>query len=162
MSTIISTILALGHVANFNQATTSESLISRPVGCDSLPPLIGHQVHHLTHDEATKINQARVWWMIDMMMLAISTASLTLDWRQTSNAADERWSGGRKESGYITNITIGSHPSTHAVDYYFVATAVVNTALWSVLPKRWRSVIPGLVIGVEIPTIIGNLKTTHL
>lgn len=107
-------------------------------------------------------DHVRLWRAIDTTMLVVSTAALALDWRQTRSAAAEQWSGGRWEGGYPAQMAIGAHPSARTVDCYFAVAAAANIALWAVLPPRWRSVIPGVVIGAEAWTIAGNLSTTHL
>jgi hypothetical protein len=105
---------------------------------------------------------ARLWQTVDVVTLVLSTAALTVDWRQTRDAAREGWSGGRWEGGYPAQMAIGAHPSTRTVDGYFALTAAANVALWAVLPPRWRSVVPGFVLSVEVVTVGGNLSTTHL
>lgn len=97
---------------------------------------------------------------LDVATLAASTASIALDWRQTRGAAAESWSDGRLEAGWAANM-IGTQPSPRAVDDYFAAAVLCNAALWAMLPRNWRSVIPGWVIGVETSTVVGNLHTTH-
>lgn len=104
----------------------------------------------------------RLWRAIDTTFLVASTATLAIDWRQTRGAAMERWSDGRWEGGYPAHGVIGLHPSARSVDCYFAVAAAMNVALWIALPARWRSVIPGFVVGAEAWTIAGNLSTTHL
>jgi hypothetical protein len=99
---------------------------------------------------------------VDVAALAMSTASLAVDWRQTRSAAVDGWSGGRWEGGVPAGQMIGAHPSVGRVDGYFLGAAMVNAALWAALPRHWRSVIPGFVIGAEVYTVVGNLPTTRL
>lgn len=102
---------------------------------------------------------AGLWRAIDITMLIASTAALAIDWRQTRSAAMEHWTG-RAEVG-IAAMTLGGTPSPHGVDCYFATAAAVNVALWAALPPRWRSAIPGIVLGVEARTIAVNLPTTR-
>lgn len=104
----------------------------------------------------------RLWRGVDIATLALSTVSLAVDWRQTRGAAVERWSGGARAEIGIATMFIGSQPSPGSVDRYFAVAALANIALWAVLPPRWRSVIPGAVIGIEATAIAGNLPRTHL
>ncbi len=103
---------------------------------------------------------ATAWTHIDRASLATSTASLAVDWTQTRSAAREGWSGGRTEGGIPAMAVMGTTPATHAVDAYFAGCAVANTVLWAVLPPKWRSVVPGFVIGVQAYTIRSNLAVT--
>lgn len=96
------------------------------------------------------------WRTVDRATLIASTAILACDWGQTRSAAAEGWTG-RREG----NVLMGERPSTSTVDAYFAATAVLNTAVWVVLPAKWRSVIPGVVIGAQVRTVAGNFATTR-
>lgn len=108
----------------------------------------------------TPAGHPRLWRAIDTTMLIASTAALAIDWRQTRGAADAHWND-RAEVG-IASMALGRTPSSRGVDCYFAAAALANVALWAVLPPRWRSVVPGVVLGVEARTIAVNLPTTSL
>lgn len=145
--------------------TASADPISLAIERDNLLPLVDRSESVVVQPReraAVDPGHARLWRTIDTTVLVASTAALAIDWRQTRNAAVERWSGGRWEGGYPAQMTLGAHPSTHSVDGYFALAAATNIALWTILPARWRSVIPGIVIGAEVSTIAGNLSTTHL
>lgn len=109
---------------------------------------------------APEAGHPRLWRAIDATLLVASTAALAIDWRQTRGAAARHWED-RAEVG-IAAMAIGSTPSTRGVDCYFATAALVNVALWATLPPRWRSVIPGVVLGIEARTIAVNLPTTRL
>lgn len=148
---------------------SADRRIALAVERDNLLPLddapvsvVVQQPSALDRKVTAEPDHARLWLAIDTTVLVASTAALAIDWRQTRNAAVERWSGGRWEGGYPAQMTLGAHPSTHSVDGYFALAAATNIAFWTILPARWRSVIPGIVIGAEASTIVGNLSTTHL
>ena len=92
---------------------------------------------------------------VDRSALALSTAALLVDAAQTRSAAAAGWQGFAED-----NAIMGATPSTRTVELYFGTAILINAALWVALPSRWRSVIPGLVIGAQAPTITGNLQTT--
>jgi len=87
--------------------------------------------------------------------LAASTAALACDWVQTRSAAERGWHIGELPQ-HEANPLLGSAPSTRVVDTYFVSAIAVNAALWLALPRRWKSVLPGVIIGSEAVTIVGN------
>lgn len=124
----------------------------------AMQPKSDHRIDMLA--AAPEPRHDRLWQAIDIATLAVSTAALVIDWRQTHSAAADNWRT-TQEVG-VASMAVGSSPSTRAVDGYFVATIAVNAALWALLPRRWRSAIPAAVIGIETSTIVSNLPRTHL
>jgi hypothetical protein len=92
--------------------------------------------------------------------LAISAASLAVDWCQTRDAAGRGWSGGY-EGGMPTAYAIGSRPPTGAVDAYFALGGALLLGGAQLLPERWRPIAYAAVAAVEISTVRGNLETTR-
>ncbi len=92
--------------------------------------------------------------VVNATALAVSTGSLLWDAHQTRKAAQEQWRG--REEGGGAGMVIGSRPSVLAVDLYFAVAIAANTAAWWFIPERWRTVIPGVIIGVQAVTITGN------
>lgn len=88
----------------------------------------------------------------DRVTLVTSTATLAWDWSQTRGAAEQGFSGNRREANPI----MGEHPSAGQVDVYFISTILINTALWCVLPPKWRSVLPTGVTVVQTRQIYMN------
>jgi len=102
---------------------------------------------------------------VNRATLAASTASLAWDWAQTRRWAEHGWQypgthGDMLVSGE-NNPILGSHPGVHAVDGYFAITAAVNLALWIVMPDRYRSAVPGALLTIEAPAIIGNISVSR-
>jgi hypothetical protein len=54
------------------------------------------------------------------------------------------------------NPILGAYPSKEAVLAYFGVTALALGASWYLLPPRWRNVVPGVAIVVELPVVIRN------
>jgi hypothetical protein len=101
------------------------------------------------------------WRVADGTSLALSTAALVADAAQTRSAAADGWAG-RTETGWPAAPVMGGTPGVHTVELYFATAIALNAAVWVLLPARWRSVIPGVVIGAQAPVVIGNLKTTSV
>lgn len=82
---------------------------------------------------------------VNRAALVASTAALACDWHKTRTTA-------ARDSMLYTehNPLLGDDPSAGAVDMYFVSTIVINAAIWYVLPKRWRSVLPVVVATVQV------------
>lgn len=100
---------------------------------------------------------APTWQRVDRGTLVASMSLLACDWGQTRSAATEGWGGGQWEG----NLIMGERPSSSIVDAYFASTVVINAALWALLPRGWRSVVPGAVIGVQSYTVATNARTTR-
>lgn len=96
----------------------------------------------------------------DRIALATSLATTAMDWKQTRCAAGRGWAH-TYESGMPARAMIGETPSQRAVDLYFVGATAANIALWAVLPPKWRAIAPGIVTGIELRTVVGNLDTTR-
>lgn len=101
---------------------------------------------------------------VNATMLAVSTASIIWDGCQTLSAAHEDWSGGRTETGHghaiRGGLIMGTAPSEATVVGYFIGAAVVNAAVWYLMPERWRWVVPAGVTVAQADTINKNFKAT--
>lgn len=106
----------------------------------------------------------RLWQAIDVTALVASTAALACDWAQTRGVSQGSWmSRGTYTSGIKEyNPLLGAAPSPRALDVYFASAAVINAALWVALPKRYRAIIPGIVIAAESRTIYNNIPYTGM
>lgn len=92
---------------------------------------------------------------VNRATLLTSSALLACDWSQTRHAAAGGWEHYRE-----ANPVMGPTPTPRTVDTYFLSAAVLNTAIWYVLPESVRSVIPGIVSSVQAKTIVGNVPRT--
>lgn len=96
------------------------------------------------------------WRRTDIATLLVSDAMLSADAIYTTTAAGEHWSGGREEGGMLARAVMGPTPGPGVVNAYFFGAVVLNTALWAVLPPRWRSLVPGVAIGVQANALAWN------
>lgn len=87
--------------------------------------------------------------------LATSTALLVCDGMDTVHAAGTGWM-----DGHEGNPIMGSHPSVTVVGAYFLGVIATNTALWEIIPDRYRWIIPSMVSAVQVNTIVGNAPYT--
>ena len=85
--------------------------------------------------------------------------SLAMDWCQTSSAAREDWSNGRREGGMPTKHIIGTTPSQSEVGMYFAVGTVAIIGVAQLVPERFRPWFYGAVTVVEAKVISGNLAT---
>lgn len=92
---------------------------------------------------------ARSAKVMDVSTMVASNVMLAADATYTVRVARDRWSGGRHEIGMPALQIMGPTPSASAVGAYFVGAIAVNTALWIALPPKWRSIIPGMIIGAQ-------------
>jgi hypothetical protein len=88
--------------------------------------------------------------------LATSTVVLVCDWHETRQLADRRWRVGRR-TWEEQNPVLGPTPGTAAVDRYFLVVAALNIALWLVLPRRWKLIVPLLLLAWEVRTVLVNV-----
>jgi len=91
----------------------------------------------------------------DVAALIASEATLACDWGQTRSAAALGWRGHEE-----TNILLGHQPSTTHVDVYFGVAAVLDAALWIMLPDTWRGASVTGVTAIEADSIVHNIPTT--
>jgi hypothetical protein len=96
---------------------------------------------------------------VNRAALVASTAALALDWHYTRGAAASGWrcGGASLEEVGMARAVIGQTPSARDVDVYFAASAVLNLAIWSVVPVRYKSAIPIGVIGIQAKAIVRNM-----
>ena len=97
---------------------------------------------------------------VSRLAIATSTLSLACDWGQTRQQA-VRYQGMPHRTPYEENPILGGHPTTGAVDLYFLSSVVLNAALWMVLPARYRPVV-GAVAVAETALVIDNVPVTTL
>jgi hypothetical protein len=83
-----------------------------------------------------------------------SVVALGCDWKQTRGWAGRKWPENSKE----TNPLMGEYPTTGIVDGYFAIAAASTVLLWSVLPRRWRIVVPLFVLAVQAQAVV---RTIH-
>lgn len=102
---------------------------------------------------ATEQRHDRLWQVIDVAALAVSTAALACDWGQTHGAAADGWRGGPTGARYEDNPILGRSPSTRAVSVYFVTAAIINAGIWLTVPKRYRWIVPLGLVAVQTHTI---------
>lgn len=93
--------------------------------------------------------------------LAVSSASLAIDWCQTRTAASGGWAGGYVEGGMPTASVIGPQPSAGAVDAYFVVGSVALIGAAQLVPEKYRPLAYVAISAVEIIAIRNNLETTN-
>lgn len=89
--------------------------------------------------------------------LAISTATLACDWAQTRALASEGWPGYHE-----SNPIMGPKPSTGDVTLYFSSAIAINAAVYHLMPRRWKALLPGAVTASQIKTIAVNTPHTGL
>jgi hypothetical protein len=86
----------------------------------------------------------------EIAMIAAADAAIVIDAWQTLDL--------RNHSGvWEANPLLGERPSqTRIILFGSVAAPLVSTALWLVLPKRARWIVPTLIIPVECAFIVSN------
>ena len=90
---------------------------------------------------------ADTWTTADTVVETGCIALFLLDWEQT---LDRRF----QES----NPLLGNHPSTAAVDGYFLAVISAQVVAARLLPSPWRSVFQGITIGIEGRSVVNNWR----
>ena len=95
------------------------------------------------------------WKHTDQVTLIVSNATIVADAIGTGYSAYREWPG-REEIGMPTRQIVGATPSAPAVGVYFAGAIVLNTALWYMLPRGWRSVVPGMIIGAQSDALARN------
>lgn len=88
---------------------------------------------------------------INATAISVSTATLACDWNQTRGFAAAGWG---EFAEY--NPVMGSRPETSTVDAYFAAAAVLQIAVWRVLPRKIRWALPVAVMALQVRTIAIN------
>ena len=76
-------------------------------------------------------------------LLLLSQLALGLDASQTMNIR-------RHPGQYETNVILGSHPSDLKVCAYFGGLAISNQIAYEVVPKKWRWVVPTVLLAAEV------------
>lgn len=89
--------------------------------------------------------------------LGVSSAALACDWSQTRAHASDGWM-----NHYEDNAILGTTPSPRAVDAYFAGALVAHALAWYLVPERYRSLIPTLVLGVQLAPIAENVRMSGL
>lgn len=88
--------------------------------------------------------------------LVASTAALACDWGQTRGVASAASEGRWTLDYWEENPVMGPRPSTGDVDLYFAAAAALNAAAWVAIPRRYRWIIPSVVLAVQTAAIVQN------
>lgn len=83
------------------------------------------------------------WSADDKQRLAIYMTLLTIDYGQT------RYIAAHPDEFYETNPLLGRHPTKDEVDRYFVASALVHTAVAHFLPADNRQLFQRFFIGYQ-------------
>ncbi|HEY5899720.1 MAG TPA: hypothetical protein VIV54_19295 [Burkholderiales bacterium] len=95
---------------------------------------------------------AENWTTTDTVLLGGALATLAADWSQT------RVIVGFPGLYYETNPVMGSHPSSGAVNRYFLAAVAGTAGLAYVLPVTYRRAFLGGIIVLESAVIVHNNK----
>lgn len=146
--------------------TASADPISLAIERDNLLPLVDPTPSVVARPriDAVMTEQSsghdRAWRALDITTLALSNAMLVADAAYTHRAAARGWASAR-EVGMPAAQIMGTTPSTAAVTTYFASAIAINTALWLVLPPRWRSILPGVIIGAQADALAYNYGLCH-
>lgn len=62
------------------------------------------------------------------------------------------------KKGTEGNIIMGKAPSAGVVHAYFASCILGNTALYAILPEKWRTVWYSLLIGLESAVVMHNIN----
>lgn len=95
----------------------------------------------------------RVLDIINITALVVSNASLACDGAQTLSMAWSGWGIHHED-----NPVLGFRPGPVWVATYFTSTIALNTAIWLLLPKRYRSILPVAVLPVQLTEIRWNMQ----
>lgn len=90
---------------------------------------------------------------VNRAALVASTAALACDWGHTRHYAEGGWA-----TTHDVNPVLGRTPSVRAVDGYFLGIALTNVLIWSLVPERWRLVVPAGVLAVQANAAAINLR----
>jgi hypothetical protein len=96
---------------------------------------------------------------VDRAAIVASTATMACDWAQTRSAASQGWTWierGERMRAAEQNPLLGPSPGVASVDAYFAAATAINLAVYALLPRRYRGVIPLVVTAAETRAIVGN------
>ncbi len=96
---------------------------------------------------------------VNRTALIASTVVLACDWGQTRSAANAGWvltGNNMSWALHEKNPLMGAHPSTTAVDGYFLATALTNFILYLSMPRRYRVIVPTMLFATEASMIVLN------
>lgn len=88
--------------------------------------------------------------------LIVSSALVACDAAQTIRVASEGWPDGRRE----TNWLMSDRPSVATIATYNLGVIVANVAVWALTPKKYRSIAPAALAGMEAH-IIHNHDLVH-
>jgi len=91
------------------------------------------------------------WTTQDAMMQGALSLSLGVDYLQTIEIT-------RNDNYYETNLILGKHPTKTDVGLYFSGCLVGSYLIARALPRRYRTIFQGIVIGGQISTIIRNYQ----
>lgn len=100
---------------------------------------------------AMKNANASDWSQVDTQRQAAYLVLHAADWRQTRTIA--------KDDRFVeVNPILGPEPSTGEVDRYFLATALLHTAIAYNLSPEWRKGFQYVTIGVQATAVGHNYR----
>jgi hypothetical protein len=79
---------------------------------------------------------------------AVDGGLLWVDWKQTREAQERRFSEG--------NAVLGPHPSNQAIDAYFAEKLLVWATVICISRDRWRWLTLGIGFGAEYDSVAAN------
>jgi len=92
------------------------------------------------------------WSKQDVVLQEIDTVFQVIDWLQTREiATNEDYYEAKLASKFI-----GSHPSTKAVDVYFLGTLLAKIGITHILPSKYRTYWQAGTIGLELYCVQHN------
>ena len=91
------------------------------------------------------------WSREDTIRQVVDLGLTAIDWQQTQEIAKH------PESFHELNPIIGSHPTVHGVNNYFLASAIIKTGISYALPSgKWREAWQYITIGSSATLIANN------
>lgn len=113
----------------------------------------------------TTTTQADDWTKMDTALQTAFVAATVADWAQTrqissqpefSRPADRTIRSYTQTRYREMNPILGEHPSTRAVNTYFVTYIITHTTISYLLPKPYRTIWQSVFVGVEIAYVRSN------
>jgi len=104
------------------------------------------------------------WTRTDTVVESACVAALLVDWGQTLTIADKqqtfvysdctiKWSPYQE-----SNPLLHHHPSRGEVNRYFALTLLTHAALVVITPPRWRHLVQGMTLGIELYCVGRNAR----
>lgn len=99
---------------------------------------------------STPVGAFDKWDRTDYTLLAMSTAVMAIDWRQTRRIAEE------PKRFYEMNPILPRHPDHNQVDLYFAASWLIKVGIAHVLPSDYRKIWLGAMAVGTLGIVIHN------